>query len=172
VWRVTAKFKVCLIGATGVGKTSLVSRYVHSVFSDLYRTTIGVKIETTTLRRDGADVQLVIWDISGEDEFQSVQPAYLAGAAAYLVVIDGTRRHTADTASALIDRMRPVYGRVPYVVAVNKADLASAWEVPPEDIDRFRAGAAAIVRTSARSGAGVAEAFARVVDAIFAGGGP
>jgi len=169
---VTTKLKVCLIGATGVGKTSLVSRYVDSVFSDLYRTTIGVKIETTTVRRDAGDVQLVIWDISGEDEFQSVQPAYLAGAAAYLVVIDGTRRHTADTASALIDRMRPVHGRVPYVVAVNKADLTSAWELPPADIDRFREDAAAIVQTSARSGAGVAEAFEHVVDAILAGGAP
>lgn len=166
----TSKFKVCLIGATGVGKTSLVARFVHSVFSDVYRTTIGVKIEAATVRRDAREVQLVIWDISGEDEFQSVQPAYLAGAAAYLVVIDGTRRHTADTASALIDRLRAVHGRVPYVVAINKADLASTWELPSEDIERFHDGAAAIVRTSARSGAGVVEAFEHVVDAIAAGG--
>jgi small GTP-binding protein len=161
------KLKVCLIGATGVGKTSLVGRFVHSVFSDLYRTTIGVKIETMTLTRGNDEVQLVIWDLSGEDEFQSVQPAYLTGAAGYIVVIDGTRRETADTAAALLSRMRPLVGRVPYVVAVNKSDLVSAWEVEPDEIARFEAGAAKVVHTSARSGACVVEAFEGLVDAIL-----
>lgn len=162
------KLKVCLIGATGVGKTSLVGRLVHSVFSDVYRTTIGVKIETMTLTRHGSEVQLVVWDMSGEDEFQSVQPAYLAGAAGYVVVIDGTRRETTDTAAALLDRMRPILGHVPYVVAVNKSDLVAAWEVDAKELARFEAGAAKVVRTSARSGAGVVEAFDSLVDAILA----
>jgi len=164
---VRRKLKVCLIGATGVGKTSLVGRLVHSVFSDRYRTTIGVKIETMTLTRGDDEVQLVIWDLSGEDEFQSVQPAYLAGAAGYVVVIDGTRRETADTAAALLDRMRPIVGHVPYIVAVNKSDLVASWDLDHAAIERFEAGAAKVVNTSARSGAFVAEAFEALVDAIL-----
>lgn len=162
------KLKVCLIGATGVGKTSLVARFVHSVFSDLYRTTIGVKIETHEVRRGDRTVQLVIWDLSGEDEFQSVQPAYLVGAAGYLIVIDGTRRETVATAAALDARLRPILGSVPCLVVVNKADLVASWDVDPAQLDPFRQCAAAIVETSARSGTGVIEAFEHLVDAILA----
>src|SRR5690606_21959404 len=68
------KLKVCMIGATAVGKTSLVARFVNSVFSDRYATTIGVRIHTRRVRLDQRMVDLIIWDLSGEDEFQSVQP--------------------------------------------------------------------------------------------------
>ncbi len=161
------KVKICLIGATGVGKTSLTSRYVHSEFSDSYLTTIGVNIETREIRRRASELQLVIWDLSGEDEFQSVQASYLRGAAGYLLVVDGTRRGTVDTACGLVQRVREAAGRIPYVLVINKIDLAASWEITPADTEALRRTSCAVIETSARTGAGVSTAFDLLADTIL-----
>ncbi|HEX2688794.1 MAG TPA: Rab family GTPase [Kofleriaceae bacterium] len=161
------KLKVCMIGATGVGKTSLVGRLVHSIFSETYRTTIGVQIEAYEMHRGNHKVQLIIWDLSGEDEFQSVQPAYVSGSAGYLLVVDGTRRETVDTGRTLEERVRHAAGNVPFVAVVNKADLVASWEMRPADLEPLRKRASGVVETSARSGVGVREAFELLVGAIL-----
>jgi small GTP-binding protein len=163
---VITKLKICLIGATGVGKSSLTARYVHSIFSDAYKTTIGVKIETVEVTRGDRTAQLVIWDLSGEDEFQTVQPAYLVGSAAFMLVVDGTRRATVDMGLTLAKRVRANAPTTPFVIVVNKADLVASWEVRPEDLRAMEQLAYAVVQASARTGQGVTEAFELIVDAI------
>jgi small GTP-binding protein len=162
----TEKLKVCLIGATGVGKTSLVARYVHSIFSDSYRTTIGVAIERRDVRRGDRTIELVIWDLSGEDEFQNVQPAYLRGAAGYLLVADGARLETIATALTLQTRLRETVGDLPFAVAINKADLADTWALRPRDVRELELRTRATLYTSAKTGASVDELFGRLVDEI------
>jgi len=127
----TEKLKICMIGATAVGKTSLVARFVSSIFHERYTTTIGVKIQARRLQRGERSIDLIVWDLSGEDEFQSVQPFYLRGAAGYLLVIDGTRRDTNDIALSLQERARMTTGPIPFVVVLNKADLIISWDVDP-----------------------------------------
>lgn len=161
------KLKICLIGATRVGKTSLVDRFVHSIFSEGYHTTIGVKIEVREMTRGDRKVHLVIWDLSGEDEFQGVQPAYVSGSAGYFLVVDGTRRETVDTGLVLASRVRDSAGDVPFVVVVNKVDLVASWEVRPTDLEPLRKRACGVIETSARSGQGVSEAFEKLVEGIF-----
>jgi small GTP-binding protein len=164
------KLKVCMIGATGVGKTSLVRRFVSTIFSDVYRTTIGVKIESRRLWRQGRPVDLVLWDLSGEDEFQSVRPAYLRGAAGYLLVIDGTRAETVETALALQAIVRNVVGDCPFLALVNKTDLVASWEVNDTDLAPLVSIGWKVVPTSARTGAGVEQAFELLVDRILGPG--
>ena len=84
--------KICLLGGTAVGKTSLVARYVRNLFSDKYLSSIGVKVDKKVLTVDGADVSLVLWDIHGDDQFETIRTAYLRGTSGYLLVADGTRR--------------------------------------------------------------------------------
>lgn len=163
------KLKICMIGATAVGKTSLVARYTTSMFHERYETTIGVKIQTRRVQRGEAGINLVLWDLSGEDEFQSLQPFYLRGAAGYLLVIDGTRRQTVDTAMLLQERVRTTLGPVPFVVVLNKADLADSWELEPTTEEALQRRGWAVLRTSAKTGDGVEDAFHRLVDAILAG---
>lgn len=155
----TRKAKVCLIGATAVGKSSLVERFVRSIFSDRYRTTIGVKIESRRVRVDDDDLDLVLWDISGEDEFQNVQTSYLRGASGYLLVVDGTRRETLDVAVTLSARARDVVGSAPFVVVLNKADLVATWAVAPRDLESLKRDGWVVVEASAKTGAGVEAAF-------------
>jgi small GTP-binding protein len=155
--------KICMLGGFGVGKTSLVSRFVHSVFSDKYLTTIGVKIDKKSLAIGSRQVDLILWDIHGDDEFQKVRMSYLRGAAGYLLVADGTRRSTLDTALALQESAERTIGRVPFLLLINKADLASNWDM--DDLVLARLGWR-IIRTSAKTGAEVEEAFTTLARAL------
>lgn len=167
------KLKICLLGATGVGKTSLVARFVRSIFSDSYLTTVGVAIDKAQLTRDGETIDLVVWDLSGEDEFQSVQLSYLRGAAGYLLVVDGTRRETVSTAIHLRRSAAKLVGDIPVVLVLNKADQAHVWDLQEGEessdpvLREMAAQAWPIVKTSAKTGDGVARAFEELVDEIL-----
>jgi small GTP-binding protein len=151
--------KICMLGATGVGKTSLVSRFVLSLFSDTYLTTIGVKVDKKVMSVDGEDVTLMLWDIYGQDEFQTVRTSYLRGAAGYLLVADGTRPLTLDTARELQKAAAGVIGHVPFVLVLNKSDLADEWHLDDRALWRLAEDGWRVIRTSAKTGEGVEDAF-------------
>lgn len=152
--------KICMLGAFAVGKTSLVARFVHSLFSEKYHTTVGVKIDKKELEVEGQRLTLVLWDLHGEDRFQEVRSSYLRGMSGYLLVADGTRQSTLETARQLRERAVGAVGHVPFVLVINKADLREDWEVAVGELDGFREEGWALVETSAKTGAGVEEAFA------------
>jgi len=152
--------KVCLLGTSGVGKTSLVAQFVHTLFSDKYLTTVGVKIDKKTVQVDGTEVALVIWDLAGDDDFQRLETSYLRGTSGYLLVADGTRLVTLDQALELQKRVAESLGAAPFVLALNKADLAPQWEVNEARINALGAKNFTVIKTSAKEGAGVEEAFA------------
>ena len=118
-----------MLGGFAVGKTSLVARFVTSIFSDKYLTTVGVKIEKKSVQVANQQLDLVLWDIYGDDEFQRVRMSYLRGASGYLLVVDPTRKATLETAIALHDSAEKTIGRVPFILVLNKADLIDQWEI-------------------------------------------
>jgi len=154
--------KICLLGAFGVGKTSLVRRYVHTIFSDAYLTTVGVKIDKKVLTVGAEEVALILWDIAGEDEVAAVRVSYLRGAAGYLLVVDGTRPETLETAASIQSRVNAEIGAVPFFALLNKADLQEDWAIPPERIAALEAAGWTFRRTSAKTGDGVEETFAEL----------
>ena len=95
------KKKICMIGAYAVGKTSLVEKHVHSIFSDKYHTTVGVKIDKKAMAVGGERIDLIIWDLHGEDDFQAVRMSYLKGSSGAFYVVDGTRWATLEVALKL-----------------------------------------------------------------------
>jgi small GTP-binding protein/PAS domain S-box-containing protein len=153
------KKKICMLGAFAVGKTSLVQRYVHSLFSDKYHTTVGVKIDKKTVSVRGTAMDLILWDIYGEDDFQEVRPSYLRGAAGCLLVVDGTRRYTLDTAQTLLKRIHETVGDIPVIVVFNKSDLMGAWEIEAAHMESILTQGVIGIQTSAKDGSGVESAF-------------
>ncbi|MGD8207543.1 MAG: Rab family GTPase [Chromatiales bacterium] len=151
--------KVCMLGGFAVGKTSLVARFVHSLYSDRYQTTIGVKIDKKVLDVDGTELALVLWDIAGEDEFHTVGPSYLRGMAGYLLVVDGMRRDTLATARELRSRVDQVVGSVPFVLLLNKHDRRDDWELGADDIASLRGEGWTVMSASAKTGENVEQAF-------------
>jgi hypothetical protein len=151
--------KICMIGSFAVGKTSLVKRFVESIFSDKYLTTVGVKIDKKVLEVDGRQTMLMLWDLEGQDNFAMLKLSYLRGAAGYLLVADGTRAETLKTAAELQGKVESSVGKVPFLLLVNKSDLAEQWEAVDEDLDKLAGDGWTVLKTSAKTGENVEEAF-------------
>ena len=160
--------KICLLGGFGVGKTSLVAQFVHSIFSDKYLTTVGVKIDRKSVDVDRDRVDLVIWDIYGHDDFQKMRVSYLRGASGYLLVADGTRAATLATAVELQHLAQQTLGDVPFILAVNKADLRDEWQIGDTALDALAGGGWRVMKTSAKTGEMVEGAFASLGRAMLA----
>jgi small GTP-binding protein len=160
--------KVCLLGAAAVGKTSLVRRFVESIFSDSYLPTIGVKVDHKEVAVGSDVAAMALWDIEGETETRSVRFRYLRGAAGFLLVADGTRAETLAAAMDLQARVADRMGDLPFLLLMNKHDLARHWTVGAEELDALRARGWSIHFTSALTGAGVEEAFAALGTRLLA----
>ena len=151
--------KICMLGAFSVGKTCLVRRYVESIFSETYLTTVGVKIDKKTVNLPNQKLNLILWDLAGEDDISSIRLSYLRGSAGYVLVADGTRRSTLDVALSIHDRVEAEYGQLPFVLLLNKSDLVDDWSTPDSDVAELEKSGWWIRRSSARTGEGVEEAF-------------
>ncbi|HKZ99290.1 MAG TPA: Rab family GTPase [Thermoplasmata archaeon] len=170
------KSKICLVGEKAVGKTSLIRRYVLNMFDDHYITTIGTKVSKKEVRafqpeRDRiVDVDMTIWDIMGEKGFRELlKDAYFYGANGILAVADLTRRRTLDDLDDWIDGVEQVVGRVPTLIAVNKADLPNDGQFSERDVAQVaKAFECEYLMTSAKTGDNVEEAFRRL-GALVAG---
>jgi small GTP-binding protein len=165
--------KVCMVGLFGTGKTSLVQQFVHSIFSVKYHSTVGVKIDRKVVEVEGAPVTLVLWDLAGRDASQDIPASYLRGSHAVFYVVDGTRRETLEQLSELRELARTAAGEVPSAVALNKIDLTEQWILKPADEAALAAQGFHVLKTSAKTGAGVEEAFHWLArETVRAGGTP
>lgn len=151
--------KICMVGASAVGKTSLVAQFVRGIFSDKYLTTIGVKIDKKVVEVSGQEVSLMLWDLAGEDEYMQLRLSYLDGSSGYFLVADGTRRATLETAFDLHKKVEGEIGRAPFILLLNKSDLADEWDLDDSAAAKISEAGWDIINTSAKTGFGVEEAF-------------
>lgn len=161
--------KICMVGSFATGKTSLIARFVHSIFSEKYQTTVGVKIDKKTVNYNDKELNLILWDLYGEDEFQKVRMSYLRGSSAYLLVVDGTRRSTLEKAFNLQVKVEETIGKVPFILVMNKSDLSDEWEIDIDEINDLTQRGWSIVKTSAKTGRGVEEVFQTITKKMLEG---
>ncbi|XP_041108299.1 ras-related protein Rab-32a [Polyodon spathula] len=121
-------FKVLVIGELGVGKTSLIKRYVHQLFSQHYRATIGVDFALKVINWDSKTlVRLQLWDIAGQERFGNMTRVYYKEAVGAFVVFDVTRESTFEAVSKwkhdLDSKVKlPSGSPIPVVLLANKCD--------------------------------------------------
>lgn len=127
--------KMCMIGDFGVGKTSLIRRFVERQFSDQYLSTVGVKIsrKTVTLPAEEAEIKLLIWDIEGQTKFKGIAPSYLQGASGVLIVCDATRKETIEHLKDHVKLYYSVNPKGTAIIGINKVDL-----LEPKDLEILR----------------------------------
>jgi small GTP-binding protein len=155
----TLQRKICVLGGFSVGKTSLVRRYVESIFSDTYLTTVGVKIDKKTVELSDRIVHLILWDVAGEDDISSLRMSYLRGSAGYLLVADGTRPSTLEVALSIRQRVEADYGPLPFSLLLNKHDLKEQWAIGDAEFEALRQKGWWVRSSSARTGENVEDAF-------------
>ena len=167
------KVKLCLVGDSAVGKTSLIRRFVHDEFDDHYVSTMGAKVskkEIAVKAGNGGrvDVDLTIWDIMGEESFRDLlKEVYFHGVKGFLTVCDVTRKETLFSLVGWVNAVQKVTGAIPMYVLANKMDLEGQASFDEMDLKAF-AGEydAAYGFTSAKTGEKVQEAFERLAEAI------
>jgi small GTP-binding protein len=169
------KLKICLIGDVGVGKTSLIRRYVLDVFDDKYIATIGTKVTKKEIEvkdpRTGAPqkIMLLVWDIMGQPSFREVlREAYFYGAEGALAVCDVTSKESLGELRYWVKAMSATTGKIPIVFLGNKCDLREETRVPYQDLDVFaKKHDSPALLTSAKTGYNVEQAFITLVDKLL-----
>lgn len=160
--------KICLLGDYSVGKTSLVRRFVEGQFDDKYLSTIGVRISRRTTQRADRQLNLLIWDLAGAQEFNT-QSSYLVGVTAALIVCDLTRHDTLASCAKYAQQVWSINRAAPLIFVGNKVDLTSACTITEAEL---RANSDLLhgdyALTSAKTGQGVEAAFERLTDRIEA----
>ena len=163
----TVQKKVCLLGDFAVGKTSLIRRFVEGRFDDRYLSTIGVKISRKQLLREEHQLNLLIWDLAGGDDFSKSGASYLRGAAGALLVCDLSRYETLAKLAYYAQQLRQIDETAVLVFIGNKADLETERKISEADLTSLaQAYAAPFLLTSALTGRNVENAFHSLANAI------
>jgi small GTP-binding protein len=167
------KLKICLVGEEGVGKTSLIRRFVTGQFDELYIRTLGAVVSKKTVavqesRSTPTQVDLVILDIIGKRTFmQLFKDAYFSGARGILAVFDRTRRSTLNELPAWITGVRETVGQIPVVALSNKDDLKDRSEARDDEVSKILEPLdVTLMRTSAKTGENVERAFLELARTI------
>jgi small GTP-binding protein len=156
-----------MLGEFGVGKTSLVRRFVHSIFSDRYMTTVGVKIDTKEVEvEDGKAVKLIVWDIAGSDNIDDLEKRYIKGASGYLLVADGTRPDTLNVALGIDKTVQELTKGCPRILLINKDDLKSEWRISDDQMIQIRNEGIEVYTTSALTGNEVEQSFQKLASQL------
>jgi small GTP-binding protein len=163
--------KICMLGDFGVGKTSLVRRYVHGEFSPDYQTTLGVNIYKYTDEVETASGALefrhLLWDIEGGLQRESLLDSYIRGSAGAIVVGDVTRADRLDTMRENAMRFLQARPGRPVVFALNKSDLIEGDDLAGQAEDMAKDFRGAVRYTSALTGEAVGDLFRELASEIL-----
>lgn len=159
------KLKMCLLGEAGVGKTSLIRKFVVDKFDDKYISTLGTKTSKKTflMKNDGSNINLtlLIWDVLGQRQFTRVKEVAYTGANGAFIVMDLTRKDTLYAFDHWLFSLYEVAGEIPIVVLCNKNDLTP--EFGPGEIEEIIADYGfPYYLTSAKTGENVNIAFEKI----------
>lgn len=173
--RMSMKKKICLLGDSAVGKTSLIRRFVYDRFDDKHIATIGTKItkKDITVRHptQALDVSLtiMIWDIIGQIGFRKLlHDAHFSGATGALVVCDITRKSTLDNLDEWLSSLFEIAGEVPIIFLANKNDLDYMAEFGEDELKAVASKyKSPHYFTSAKTGDKVEEAFYEIGQRII-----
>lgn len=150
--------KICLLGASSVGKTSLVKQFVNGIFNEKYLTTIGVKIDKKIISLANQQVQFMLWDIEGNDRYSVFQERYLRGASAYIIVVDQTRISSLKEGID-IHALARKFSNIPAILVINKNDLSANWQWQDKEFEDYQGLFDLQFSTSAKTGENVEKMF-------------
>jgi small GTP-binding protein len=124
--------KIVLVGHFGVGKSSLIRRFVQDAFSEDYKVTIGVQIHKKDIAIGDKNLTYIIWDIEGKDELDKLRQSYLLGTAGFIYVIDPTRNSTYINFNKEMDYIKTNFPTAAIISVASKSDLINEKEFVTE----------------------------------------
>ena len=157
-------YKICIIGAESVGKTSTVNRWAHGWFRHDYKSTVGVQHSSRTLTlgkgKKKETIKLILWDMAGQDVFKELRKSFYDGATGLVLMCDITRKQTFNQMPKWHKEAKQNIGEnVPVVVVANKVDK-QPHRVEEKDISKYaKKLKAPYIITSALDGSNITDLF-------------
>ena len=155
-------YKLILGGEGGVGKTSMVHRFVENAFQTDYKSTIGTSIMKKECDFEGLDskVRFVLWDLAGQAQFKRVRQSYLSNAEAGILVYDVTRKDTLDKVENWFNEIKDVSSSISLILVGNKIDLTEDRVISTEMGEALAKKLnLSYIETSAKTGENINDAF-------------
>jgi len=115
--------KIVVLGHFGVGKTSLIKRFVDDSFTDNYKVSIGVHITKKVVEIAADSMSLILWDLEGTDDIETIRNAYLLGTHGVIFVFDVTRPSTFQNLNSDLEIIKKKLPNIPFLTIGNKTDL-------------------------------------------------
>ena len=161
--------KILLLGDGAVGKTSLVHRFVEGVFNERYKATIGVDIFSKVVTTSNGEVELQLWDLSGQAHFSAVRSKFYNKADGALLVFDLTNKKTFENLDSWLEETKNGVGsEIPMFILGNKVDLADLVAVQDQEVADFAGGHSwGWSKSSAKSGENVENAFMSIASIVM-----
>lgn len=161
-----------VIGDGGVGKTSLIQKFTQGTFETDYIKTIGAQVSTYSLEKEGVKIEVIFWDIAGQDDFLFLRPSFYRGSSASIIVYSleennlGTRSF--NNISTWYEDIKSFCGEIPIILFANKVDLVNVNNLDKDKIQEI------VVEheflnyqiTSAMTGYGVESAFNTLIETL------
>jgi small GTP-binding protein len=162
-------FKIMVAGEGGVGKTTLLLKYVSGTFNENTSMTIGIQFHLKKIKFNDNDYSLQLWDLGGQDRFRFILPSYTIGAKGALLLYDMTRMTSLDTLEEWANICRTYNKTIPILLCGTKADLEAHRSVRADYAESFLQGLNLFghIEMSAKTGQNVEKAFELIVKKIL-----
>jgi Ras-related protein Rab-11A len=154
-------FKLIIVGDSNVGKTNIMSKYIHNKFNYTSKSTIGVEFGTKIVKIDNKKIKAQIWDTAGQERYKSITSAYYKGAKGALIVYDITNKFTFESVDKWVQDLNS-YGdkNLTLLLVGNKSDLEDKRQIMKEDgEEKAKSFNLGFIETSACSGDNIDQAF-------------
>ena len=161
------KFKIIIIGDSGVGKTSMLLKYADNFFPESHIATIGVECKNKVITKGKYKINLNIWDTAGQERFKSITKSFFSGATGIIFVYDISKRCSFDGVKNWIKDSEG-YDKYDRILCGNKVDLDNKREVKVDELKEYGIKKKIdFMETSAKTGKNIFEAFDKLVDNII-----
>ena len=163
-----AKYKLVFLGDQGVGKTSIITRFMYDSYDKNYQATIGIDFLSKTMYLEDRTVRLQLWDTAGQERFRSLIPSYIRDSSVAVIVYDITNRASFLNTSKWIEDVRNERGNDVIIVLVgNKTDLSEKRQVSVEEgEDKSTKEGIMFIESSAKAGFNIKALFRKLANAL------
>lgn len=164
------KYKIVFLGEQGVGKTSLITRFMYDTFDDHYQATIGIDFLSKTMYLDDKTIRLQLWDTAGQERFRSLIPSYIRDSHVAIVVYDVTNKKSFEYIDKWVEDVKSERGEENVILCIvgNKNDLVDERQVSTDEGERKAQvlNAKIFMETSTKAGFNVKNLFKKIAKSL------